>query len=94
MRVLLGYQPPFGGQPSKNEAALTELRAAEITAEYLTNNYLHAKGIVSDDSVYLGSQNFTNGGLRNNREVGEIFTSPAVVAKIAATFEADAAKPR
>ncbi len=92
VQVLLGYQPGFGGQPPQNQAALDRLTAAGIKAAYLRLHYLHAKGIVSDGSVYLGSQNFTNGGLRNNRELGEILDSPGVVDAVARTFADDLAK--
>jgi phosphatidylserine/phosphatidylglycerophosphate/cardiolipin synthase-like enzyme len=90
VRVLLGYQPPFGGGASPNDPAIAALKKSGVTATYLTKHYLHAKIIVADDSVYLGSQNFTNGGLRNNREVGEIVSDAKVVRTVADTFESDA----
>ncbi len=90
VRVLLGYQPAFGGQPPANQDALDKLRGAGIKADFLKKHYLHAKAIVSDDRVYLGSQNFTSGGLKNNRELGEILEDGAAVAKVVAAFESDA----
>ncbi len=92
VRVLLGYQPAFGGGAPPNEPALTALRAGNIQADYLKKHYLHAKIIVADDSVYLGSQNFTNGGLNNNREVGEILTDAKAVSTVVETFTKDASK--
>jgi phosphatidylserine/phosphatidylglycerophosphate/cardiolipin synthase-like enzyme len=89
VRVLLGYQPGFGGQPPKNQEPIDKLRAAGVRADFLKKHYLHAKAIVSDDRAYVGSQNFTNGGLRNNRELGEIFDDSGVVAKLVETFESD-----
>jgi phosphatidylserine/phosphatidylglycerophosphate/cardiolipin synthase-like enzyme len=89
VRVLLGYQPGFGGPP-KNQAPIDKLVAAGIEASFLKKHYLHAKAVVADGRVYIGSQNFTNGGLRNNRELGQIFDDRAAVAKVTATFEADA----
>jgi len=89
VRVLLGYQPAFGGQPP-NAPAISQLTAAGIDAQYLKKHYLHAKAIVADGEVYLGSQNFTNGGLRNNREMGEILSDATSVSTVVTTFEADA----
>jgi phosphatidylserine/phosphatidylglycerophosphate/cardiolipin synthase-like enzyme len=91
VQVLLGYQPPFGGGSPPNQPAITALQAAGIKADYLKKHYLHAKVIVADDAVYLGSQNFTNGGLRNNREVGEILTDAKVVTTVVNTFISDSA---
>jgi phosphatidylserine/phosphatidylglycerophosphate/cardiolipin synthase-like enzyme len=87
VQVLLGYQPGFGGPPP-NQAALQQLQQAGVQAAYLKSHYLHAKGIVSDDSAYLGSQNFTSGGLKNNRELGEILQGP-VVDQVVSTFQTD-----
>jgi phosphatidylserine/phosphatidylglycerophosphate/cardiolipin synthase-like enzyme len=90
VRVLLGYQPGFGGAPPQNQAPIDKLVAAGVEASFLKKHYLHAKAIVADGRVYIGSQNFTNGGLRNNRELGQIFDDRAAVAKVTASFEADA----
>ena len=89
VRVLLGYQPPFGGGAPPNEPALKALTAGGVKASYLKKHYLHAKIIVADDAVYLGSQNFTNGGLNNNREVGEILTDAKAVSTVVDTFTKD-----
>jgi len=91
VRVLLGYQPAFGGAPP-NASAISQLTAAGIDASYLESHYLHAKAIVADGSVYLGSQNFTSGGLYNNRELGEVLTSKTAVSTVVSTFQGDAAK--
>lgn len=92
VRVLLGYQPVGGG--AANDPALKKLAAAGIPAAYYTRNYLHAKGIVADDKSYLGSQNFTNGGLVNNRELGEIFDDPSIAKELSTTFLADQGRPK
>jgi phosphatidylserine/phosphatidylglycerophosphate/cardiolipin synthase-like enzyme len=91
VHVLLGYQPPAAGASSPNDPAISTLTAAGIAAQYLTTHYLHAKAIVADDRVYLGSQNFSSGGLRNNREVGEILSDRSVVSTVASTFTRDEA---
>jgi cardiolipin synthase A/B len=88
VQVLAGYQPGFAGPPP-NDASVKELQAAGIPTAYLKRHYLHAKAIVADNSVYLGSQNFSNGGLRNNREFGEVLSDAAAVRKVADTFAAD-----
>lgn len=90
VRVLVGYQPGFGGAPPQNQAPIDKLVAAGIEASFLRKHYLHAKAIVADGRAYIGSQNFTNGGLRNNRELGQIFDDRAAVAVVKATFESDA----
>lgn len=94
VRVLLGYQPGFGGQPPKNDAALKQLQRAGIRADYYTRNYLHGKAIVADDRAFVGSQNFTNGGLGANRELGEILDDAGVVSQVAALFLGDEAHPK
>lgn len=92
VQVLLGYQPSFGA-PSKTATSLKTLQSARIRASFLKSHYLHGKAIVADDRAYVGSQNFTNGGLRTNREFGEILADAAAVKLVAATFAADMANP-
>src|SRR5262249_12007168 len=93
VRVLLGFQPGFG-KPPDNQAALTKLNDAGITAQFMKRHYLHGKAVVSDALVYIGSQNFPSGGLRNNRGLGEIFDDAKAVETVAATFLDDVANPR
>ncbi|MCS6884903.1 MAG: phosphatidylserine/phosphatidylglycerophosphate/cardiolipin synthase family protein [Acidobacteriota bacterium] len=89
VRVLLAK--PEDGDP--NRPALEQLAAAGIKVNYFTKHYLHAKGIVSDNQAFLGSQNFTGGGLFRNREVGQIFNQPDIVNQLAEIFLADEANP-
>jgi len=89
VHVLLGYQPGFGGGAPAGDATLAQLKAGGVTAAYLKAHYLHAKAIVADDQAYLGSQNFTNGGLRTNRELGEIFDDADLVQTLVTTFQKD-----
>ncbi len=89
VHVLLGYQPGFGGAPPANDDTINKLKAGGVKAAYLKAHYLHAKAIVADDKVYLGSQNFTNGGLRANRELGEIFDDATLVKTVVTTFQKD-----
>jgi phosphatidylserine/phosphatidylglycerophosphate/cardiolipin synthase-like enzyme len=92
VKVLLGVQPVPGVGP-KNAPAVKALRAAGIDCKYLTRSYLHAKGIVSEKQAFVGSQNFTSGGLSNNREVGEVLDDAAFVADAQAQFLADFKSP-
>jgi cardiolipin synthase A/B len=89
VRVLLGYQPGFAGAPAANDPVLQTLKAAKIQVSYLKRHYLHAKGIVADNKVYLGSQNFTSGGLGANRELGIILDDAAIVREVQNLFEED-----
>lgn len=52
--------------------------------------YIHAKDIVADGSnAYVGSINFSENSMNNNRELGVVTDDPAVAAGLAATDEAD-----
>jgi phosphatidylserine/phosphatidylglycerophosphate/cardiolipin synthase-like enzyme len=92
VKVLLGDQPiPHLGP--KNAPAVKALRAAGIPTEYLTRSYLHAKAIITESQAFIGSQNFTGGGLGNNREVGTVLDDAAVLKAASAQFAADFAAP-
>jgi cardiolipin synthase A/B len=93
VHVLLGLQPGYGGKPPANQAAIDELTAAGIPAVFFSRHYLHAKIIVADNKVFVGSQNFTSGGLIKNREFGEIIQNQKIVAQLAQTFLGDEAAP-
>jgi phosphatidylserine/phosphatidylglycerophosphate/cardiolipin synthase-like enzyme len=69
------------------------LTAAGIPATYFTAHYLHGKCVVGDATAFVGSQNFTNGGLGNNRELGELLRSSAIVDELAKSFLADERSP-
>ena len=91
VHVLLGDQPMGPGGRPKNQDTVDKLSAAGIKAKIFTGHYLHAKGIVTATQAFVGSQNFTAGGLAQNREVGEIFDDAGVVAKLSSIFKADEA---
>ena len=93
VRVLLGNQPGFGSAPPANQPAIDQLTGAGAAADYFTTHYLHGKVIITDDSAFVGSQNFTSGGLDHNRELGEIFTSKTIVDTLAKQFQVDQANP-
>jgi len=93
VHVLLGLQPGYGGKPPANQGAVDELSAAGITAGYFSRHYLHAKLVIADDRAFVGSQNFTSGGLHNNRELGGIIDDAGVVGRLAQTFLLDEQAP-
>jgi phosphatidylserine/phosphatidylglycerophosphate/cardiolipin synthase-like enzyme len=90
VQVLLGNQPGFGGTPPPNQKAIDELNAAGIPAQFFTRHYLHGKVVVADNQAFVGSQNFTAGGLLNNRELGEQLSNPEIVKALANMFADDA----
>ena len=90
VHVLLANIPGIGGSPAANQAALDALGSL---AGYFSTHYLHGKVIVADDRAFVGSQNFTSGGLLHNRELGEILTNKALVAALAKQFQDDEASP-
>ena len=56
--------------------------------------YIHAKAVVadaglSDEQVFVGSENFSTASLRYNRELGIRTSNKAVAAGISATIAAD-----
>jgi hypothetical protein len=56
--------------------------------------YIHAKAILADygtagAQVFIGSENFSNASLRENRELGKILSDPAIMQSIAATLTSD-----
>jgi cardiolipin synthase A/B len=52
--------------------------------------YIHAKMILADgDRVFVGSQNFSAGSLADNRELGIILSSGAIIRSLADTFAGD-----
>ena len=59
-------------------------RIADRLEEKLTRT-----AFTADDKAFVGSQNFTNGGLNNNRELGEILDDADGVKKLVETFKSD-----
>jgi cardiolipin synthase A/B len=56
--------------------------------------YIHGKVIEADYGtpaarIFIGSENFSSTSLNDNRELGLIITTPAVLASVARTFAAD-----
>ena len=55
-----------------------ELLGSGVQVRTLSSPYLHAKLIVTTTGTFVGSQNFSEPSLNNNREVGVITSSPQV----------------
>ena len=56
--------------------------------------YIHGKVVEADYGtpaarIFIGSENFSSTSLNDNRELGLIITTPAVLASVAATFAGD-----
>ncbi len=73
----------------KNIQTHDQLTAAGIPTGYMREFTLHAKAMVADNKAYIGSQNFTGGGLYNNREFGEIVDDKGVVGQLSDIFNKD-----
>ena len=59
-----------------------------------TGFYVHGKGILVDygfptAKIFLGSENFSDNSLNDNRELGLIISDPAVMSGFETTFDAD-----
>jgi phosphatidylserine/phosphatidylglycerophosphate/cardiolipin synthase-like enzyme len=93
VHVLLGLQPGYGGQPPANQAAIDQLTAAKIPAAFFSRHYLHAKIVLADSEAFVGSQNFTSGGLIKNRELGGIISSSTLLKALEQTFLGDELAP-
>ncbi|MCD6427659.1 MAG: hypothetical protein J7L03_06180 [Caldisericaceae bacterium] len=61
-----------------------------VNVKYLDNPFVHAKVVVIDRSVaYVGSINFSDASLKNNREVGIFVSNEDAIDKIVSTFYKD-----
>jgi phosphatidylserine/phosphatidylglycerophosphate/cardiolipin synthase-like enzyme len=96
VRVLLGS----ASYVRAGNRAIAEWLTARATAEGLPLavrlatprsrfGKIHAKGIVIDDAVVLGSINWTNGSIRENREVALVIEDPAVAGYYRQVIRAD-----
>jgi cardiolipin synthase A/B len=79
------------------DSAYAKLARAGIHISYYSSStgfYIHGKVIEADygtshAKVFIGSENFSSTSLNDNRELGLIISSHAVLAAIASTFAAD-----
>jgi cardiolipin synthase A/B len=79
------------------DSAYTTLADAGVHISYYSNPdgfYIHAKVIEadygkSDAKVFVGSENFSNTSLNENRELGLIIRNQTIMSSIATTFASD-----
>ena len=70
--------------------ALTSAGAHVSTYTGETPIYIHAKAIVADGgTAYVGSENFSNASLNENRELGMITTNSSIVSSVNSTLTKD-----
>ena len=87
-------------QSSWNSAFTALTRAGAHVRLYRNSSrvlYIHAKAVVadaglSDQQVYVGSENFSFSSLRRNRELGTRTTNKPVIAEVSAVLAADYAR--
>jgi phosphatidylserine/phosphatidylglycerophosphate/cardiolipin synthase-like enzyme len=86
VRIVLSDQTPT----SAGALAITQLKQVGIPVRSLSNPYIHSKAIVTDGSLaYVGSENFTQNSLQNNRELGLVVGKQSEVDKVAGAIDAD-----
>jgi cardiolipin synthase A/B len=79
------------------DSAFAKLARAGIRISYYkssTGFYIHGKVVEADygtsrAKIFIGSENFSNTSLNQNRELGLIISSHAVMSAVASTFAAD-----
>ena len=79
------------------DSAYTKLARAGIRISYYSSPagfYIHGKVVEADygtarAKIFIGSENFSGTSLNQNRELGLIISSHAVMAAVASTFAAD-----
>ncbi len=93
VRVRVVMSPP---EPEETTyGGLVELSSAGVGVRLVTSPYIHAKSILVDrELAYVGSINFTATSMDQNRELGLITTTPAVIRQLEAAFDEDWAAGR
>ena len=88
VRVRVVMSPP---EPEETTyGGLVELSSAGVGVRLVTDPYIHAKSILVDrERAYVGSINFTATSMDQNRELGLITTTPAVIQQLEAAFNMD-----
>jgi phosphatidylserine/phosphatidylglycerophosphate/cardiolipin synthase-like enzyme len=94
-----GVDVQLCGENSDGEydSAYSRLADAGIHISYYSSSdgfYIHGKVIEADygksgAKIFIGSENFSNTSLNDNRELGLIISNHAVMSAIASTFAAD-----
>jgi phosphatidylserine/phosphatidylglycerophosphate/cardiolipin synthase-like enzyme len=83
---------PGSGASAATDAAARALAAAGVAVRLLDAPQVHAKAVVADGWLYVGSANLTAASLDANREVGLALTDPAAVRLVAGTIADDLAR--
>ncbi len=70
--------------------SMSDLKAAGIAVKKLGTPYIHSKAIVADGAIaYVGSANFTQNSLDQNRELGILFSEGVQVKVVGDTIAKD-----
>jgi phosphatidylserine/phosphatidylglycerophosphate/cardiolipin synthase-like enzyme len=85
---------PGSGTSPATDAAARSLSAAGVAVRLLDAPQVHAKAVVADGWLYVGSANLTTASLDANREVGLALTDAGAVRLVAATIADDLARGR
>jgi phosphatidylserine/phosphatidylglycerophosphate/cardiolipin synthase-like enzyme len=85
---------PGAGRSAATDGAARRLAAAGVAVRFVDQPTLHAKAVIADGWLYVGSANLTTGSLDANREVGLALGDAPAVRLIAATIAADLAGGR
>ena len=90
VRVLIEQNPVGGGE--NNLRSAETLQAAGVAVKWAPTAFAltHEKSLVVDDQqALIATFNFTQSSFNGNREYGLLSSEPAVVAEVAAIFDAD-----
>jgi cardiolipin synthase A/B len=82
---------PGAGRSGATTAAARRLAEAGVVVRAVDAPTIHAKAILADDWLYVGSENLTTASLDANREMGLALTDAAARAAVAATIGGDLA---
>jgi cardiolipin synthase len=85
--------PGSGASAATNDAA-RRLAAAGVTVRFVDVPAVHAKAVVADAWLYVGSANLTAASLDTNREVGLGLADAAALRLVAGTIASDLARGR
>ena len=70
--------------------AVKALKTAGVSCKSLANPNMHAKALIADGvRAYIGSQNFTQTSLEQNRELGVLISNATEIGKVSTTFASD-----
>jgi cardiolipin synthase len=85
---------PGLGRSAATDAAARRLAGVGVVVRFVDAPTIHAKVLVADDWLYVGSANLTAASLDANREVGLALTDAAAVGQAARTLAGDLASGR